>query len=56
MKLQKVVSLFDIIDNINDPLKVSVSEHPLYMEQIGQVSTNVTNYMCISITFTGLLI
>lgn len=42
MKLQKVVSLLDIIDNINDPLKVSVSEHPLYMEQIGQVSTNVT--------------
>lgn len=37
MKLQKVVSLFDIIDNINDPLKVSVSEHPLYMEQIGQM-------------------
>lgn len=55
MKLQKVVSLFDIIDNINDPLKVSVSEHPLYMEQIGQVSKKC-NYMCISITFTGLLI
>lgn len=41
LKLQKVASLFDIIDNISDPLKVSVSEHPLYMEQIGQVSTNV---------------
>ncbi|XP_066366539.1 beta-galactosidase 8 [Miscanthus floridulus] len=37
VKLQKVASLFDIIDNISDPLKVSVSEHPLYMEQIGQM-------------------
>lgn len=42
MKLQKVASLFDIVDNISDPLKAAVSEHPLYMEQIGQVSTNVT--------------
>lgn len=37
VKLQKVASLFDIIDNISDPLKVSVSEHPLYMEQMGQM-------------------
>ncbi|RLM98017.1 hypothetical protein C2845_PM06G00660 [Panicum miliaceum] len=37
VKLQKVASLFDIIDNISDPLKGAVSEHPLYMEQIGQV-------------------
>ncbi|KAK3138147.1 hypothetical protein QOZ80_5AG0365160 [Eleusine coracana subsp. coracana] len=37
VKLQRVSSLFDIIDNISDPLKVTVSEHPLYMEQIGQM-------------------
>ncbi|CAN6327462.1 unnamed protein product [Urochloa humidicola] len=37
VKLQKLASLFDIIDNISDPLKVAVSEHPLYMEQIGQM-------------------
>ncbi|CAL4902048.1 unnamed protein product [Urochloa decumbens] len=37
VKLQKVASLFDIIDNISDPLKGAVSEHPLYMEQIGQM-------------------
>ncbi|WVZ99432.1 hypothetical protein U9M48_044729 [Paspalum notatum var. saurae] len=37
VKLQKVASLFDIIDYISDPLKAVVSEHPLYMEQIGQV-------------------
>ena len=41
MKLQKVASLFDIIDNISDPLRCAVSEHPLYMEQIGQVHTNL---------------
>jgi hypothetical protein len=41
VKLQKVASLFDIIDNISDPLKGAVSEHPLSMEQIGQVSTNL---------------
>jgi len=41
VKLQKVASLFDIIDNISDPMKVSVLDHPLYMEQIGQVSTNI---------------
>ena len=41
MKLQKVASLFDIIDNISDPMKVSVLDHPLCMEQIGQVSTNI---------------
>ncbi|OEL35585.1 Beta-galactosidase 8 [Dichanthelium oligosanthes] len=33
VKLQKIASLFDIID----PLKGVVSEHPLYMEQIGQM-------------------
>jgi beta-galactosidase len=37
VKLQKVASLFDIIDNISDPLKGAVSEHPLSMEQIGQM-------------------
>ncbi|CAN6359341.1 unnamed protein product [Urochloa humidicola] len=37
VKLQKVASLFDIIDNISDPFKIAVSEHPLYMEQIGQM-------------------
>ncbi|WVZ99431.1 hypothetical protein U9M48_044729 [Paspalum notatum var. saurae] len=37
VKLQKVASLFDIIDYISDPLKAVVSEHPLYMEQIGQM-------------------
>lgn len=37
VKLQKVASLFDIIDYISDPLKAAVSEHPLYMEQIGQM-------------------
>ncbi|TVU20442.1 hypothetical protein EJB05_36650 [Eragrostis curvula] len=37
VKLQKVASLFDIIDNISDPLKVTVSEHPLQMELIGQM-------------------
>ncbi|KAK3134968.1 hypothetical protein QOZ80_5BG0413010 [Eleusine coracana subsp. coracana] len=37
VKLQRVASLFDIIDNISDPLKVPVSEHPLCMEQIGQM-------------------
>lgn len=41
VKLQKVASLFEIVDNISDPLKVAVSEHPLYMEQIGQVPTNL---------------
>ena len=41
VKLQKVASLFDIIDNISDPLKGVVSEHPLYMEQIGQVQTDL---------------
>jgi len=45
VKLQKVASLFDIIDNISDPMKLSVSEHPLYMQQIGQVSTNII--MCV---------
>lgn len=41
MKLQKVASLFDIVDYISDPLKGVVSEHPLYMEQIGQVPMNI---------------
>ena len=41
VKLQKVASLFDIIANISDPLRCAVSEHPLYMEQIGQVHTNL---------------
>uniref|UniRef100_A0A0A9DNI7 BGAL17 n=1 Tax=Arundo donax TaxID=35708 RepID=A0A0A9DNI7_ARUDO len=37
VKLEKAASLFDIIDNISDPLKVTVSEHPLHMEQLGQM-------------------
>ncbi|XP_003568002.1 beta-galactosidase 8 isoform X1 [Brachypodium distachyon] len=37
VKLQKVASLFDIFDKIGDPLKVSVSEQPLSMEQTGQM-------------------
>ncbi|KAL6851717.1 hypothetical protein ACP4OV_020281 [Aristida adscensionis] len=36
VKLQKVASLFDIID-FGDPLKVTISEHPLYMELMGQM-------------------
>ena len=41
VKLQKVASLFDIIDNISAPLKCAVSEHPLYTEQIGHIHTNL---------------
>jgi beta-galactosidase len=39
VKLQKVASLFDILDKICDPLKAAVSEQPLSMEQSGQVAT-----------------
>ncbi|KAL6618872.1 hypothetical protein ACP70R_034011 [Stipagrostis hirtigluma subsp. patula] len=41
LKLQKVASFFDIIDSISDPLKVTVSEYPLYMEQIGQIILSI---------------
>ncbi|KAF0924308.1 hypothetical protein E2562_010007 [Oryza meyeriana var. granulata] len=37
VKLQKVASLFDVIDNISDPLKVAFSEQPLSMELMGQM-------------------
>jgi hypothetical protein len=58
VKLQKVASLFDILDKICDPLKVAVSEQPLSMEQSGQVGTcpsiiisgsfSITEVVCIS--------
>uniref|UniRef100_A0ACD5U0X7 Uncharacterized protein n=1 Tax=Avena sativa TaxID=4498 RepID=A0ACD5U0X7_AVESA len=37
VKLQKVASLFDILDKICDPPKVAVSEQPLSMELSGQM-------------------
>ncbi|XP_006654711.1 beta-galactosidase 8 isoform X2 [Oryza brachyantha] len=37
VEVQKVVSLFEIIDNISDPLKVAISEQPLSMELMGQM-------------------
>ncbi|CAM0954269.1 unnamed protein product [Alopecurus aequalis] len=37
VQLQKVASLFDILDKICDPLKVAVSEQPMSMELSGQM-------------------
>uniref|UniRef100_A0A0E0L536 beta-galactosidase n=1 Tax=Oryza punctata TaxID=4537 RepID=A0A0E0L536_ORYPU len=37
VEVQKVASLFDVIDNISDPLKVAFSEQPLSMELMGQM-------------------
>jgi beta-galactosidase len=50
LKLQKIASLFDIIDNISDPLKVTVSEHPLYMELIGQVWIQPSYFLSFFVT------
>lgn len=37
VKLQKVASLFEIVDKISDPLKVAFSEQPLSMELMDQM-------------------
>jgi beta-galactosidase len=50
LKLQKIASLFDIIDNISDPLKVTVSDHPLYMEMIGQVWIQPSYFLSFFVT------